>query len=73
MFVGGLRMIVRQFAVLVSSRGVILRFFVLSKIVMMGRLMMMVGSSVMMSGGRVVMLTGRMLGRLRHAEFLPNR
>jgi hypothetical protein len=56
----------------VGRVGVILRLFVLAKIMMMGGLMMMMGCGVMMSGGLMMMLTGRMLG-LCHGAIPPNR
>jgi hypothetical protein len=68
MFVGGLRVLVPVLAMFVSSLGVLFCLFVLAKIVMMGRLMMMVGGSVMMSGRLMMMLAGRMPC---HALFLP--
>jgi hypothetical protein len=55
----------------VGRVGVILRLFVLAKIMMMGGLMMMMGCGVMMSGGLMMMLTGRMLG-LCHGAIPPN-
>ena len=55
MFVGNL-------AMFKSRSGVFLRLFVLAKIVVMGRLMMMMcGGGVMVSGRLVMMLTRRML------------
>jgi hypothetical protein len=59
-------------AMFVGRVGVILRLFVLAKIMMMGGLMMMMGCGVMMSGGLMMMLTGRMLG-LCHRAIPPNR
>jgi hypothetical protein len=59
-------------AMLVGRVGVILRLFVLAKIMMMGGLMMMMGCGVMMSGGLMMMLAGRMLG-LCHGAIPPNR
>ncbi|MGA7198403.1 hypothetical protein, partial [Roseiarcus sp.] len=50
MFVGGCRVLVSLFAMFVSRFGVLLRLFVLAKIMMMGGLMMMMC-------GRVVMCT----------------
>jgi hypothetical protein len=59
-------------AMFVGRVGVILRLFVLAKIMMMGGLMMMMGCGVMMSGGLMMMLTGRMLG-LCHGAIPPDR
>jgi hypothetical protein len=72
MFVGSFRMFVSRFAMFVSSLGMLLRFFVLAKIVMMCGLMMMVGRGVMIRGGLMMMLAGWMLRRLCHVVFLPN-
>jgi hypothetical protein len=59
MFVGKLAML--------ESRGcMFLRLFVLSDIVMMGRLMVMMRGSVVVSGCPMVMLTRRMLHYLCH-------
>jgi hypothetical protein len=54
-------MFVSEVAMLESSSGVLLRLFVLAKIVVMARLMMMVCGSVMVTGRLVMMLTRRML------------
>jgi hypothetical protein len=61
MFVGGRAVLVSLLAVLVSHFGVFLRLFVLAKIVVMGRLMMMMCGGVMVAGRLVMMLTRRML------------
>jgi hypothetical protein len=55
---------------LVGRVGVLLRLFVLAKIVMVGGLVMMMGSSMMMRGGLMMMLSSRMPS---HGVFLPNR
>ena len=60
MFVSGLCKIVGHLAVLVSRGGVLLGVFMLTEIVMMGRLMVMMRGSVMVSGRLMVMLTSRM-------------
>jgi hypothetical protein len=57
-------MFVGKLTVLMSSSGVLLCLFMLSKIVMMGRLMVMMRGGVMLSGRLVVVLAGWML--LRH-------
>jgi hypothetical protein len=56
--------------VLMSGFGVLLRLFVLAKIVMMSRLMMVMGGGVVMSSGLMMMITGRMLRGLCHELFL---
>lgn len=61
------RVIVRRLAVLVSRRGVRLRFFMLAAIMVMGGLMMMMGGGLVLGGGLMMMLAGRMLG-LRHGD-----
>jgi hypothetical protein len=66
-------MSVPEFAMFVSSLGVLLRLCVLAQIVMMGSLMVMVGGSMVMGGGLMMMLTGRMLRRLCHLALLPNQ
>ena len=71
MFVGGRRVLVCLLAMFMSRFGVLFRLFVLAKIMMMGRLMMMVGGRVVMSGCLMMMLTGRMLWGLCHGVFLP--
>ena len=71
MLVGGLGMLLREFAMFVSRAGVLLPLFVFADIVMMGGLMMMVGSCVVMSRRLMMMLTGRMLRRFCHWPFLP--
>jgi len=50
----------------VSRFGVLLRLFVLAKVMMMGGLKMMMRGGVVMSGGLMMMLTGRMLWGLCH-------
>jgi hypothetical protein len=55
----------------VSSLGMLLRFILLVKLVMVRSLVVMVGSSVMKGGGLMMMLHGRMLRRLCHVAFLP--
>ena len=72
MFVGGRGMLVCLLAMFVSRVGVLLRLFVLTKIMMVGGLMMMRGS-VVMSGGLMMMLTCRMLRGLCHGVVPPNR
>jgi hypothetical protein len=57
----------------VSRFGVLLRLFVLAKIMMMGGLMMMMRGRVVTSGGLMMMLTGRMLRGLCHGAVPPNR
>jgi hypothetical protein len=54
-------MFVSELAMFESRGCVFLRLFVLAKIVVMGRLMMMVCGGVMVSGRLVMMLTRRML------------
>jgi hypothetical protein len=54
-------MFVSELAMFVSRGCVFLRLFVLAKIVVMGRLMMMMRGGVMVSGRQVMMLTRRML------------
>jgi hypothetical protein len=61
MTVGSRAMFVTELAMFVSRGCVLLRLFVLTKIVVMGRLMMMMCGSVMVSGRLVMMLTRRML------------
>ena len=51
----------RHFAVLLGRGCVRLRFFVLAKIVIMGRLMVMMRGGMVVSGSLEVMLTRRML------------
>ena len=72
MFVRRRCVLMSLLAMFVGRVGVILRLFVLAKIMMMGGLMMMMGCGVMMSGGLMMMLTGRMLG-LCHGAIPPNR
>jgi hypothetical protein len=71
MFVGGRRMLVCLLTMPVGRFGVLVRLFVLAKIMMMGGLMMMVGGRVVMSGCLMMMLAGRMLWGLWHRVFLP--
>jgi hypothetical protein len=61
MTVGSRAMFVSELAMFESRGCVFLRLFVLAKIVVMGRLMMMVYGGVMVSGRLVMMLTRRML------------
>jgi hypothetical protein len=61
MTVGSRGMFVGKLAMFESRSGVLLRLFVLAKIVVMGRLMMMMCGGVMVSGRLVMMLTRRML------------
>ncbi len=58
-------------AMLKGRFAVLLRLFVLPKIVKMGGLMMVMCGRVVMSGCLMMMLTGRMLRGLCHAVFLP--
>ena len=53
----------------VGRFGVLVRLFVLAKIMMMGGLMMMVGGRVVMSGCLMMMLAGRMLRGLCHRPY----
>jgi len=71
MFVGRRRVLVCLLAMFLSRFGVLFRLFVLTKIMMMGGLMMMVGGRMVMSGCLMMMLTGRMLRGLCHGVFLP--
>ena len=66
----GRGLLVRQLAMLMRRRRVLLRFLVLAEIMVMGGLMMMMGGGVVMSGGLMMMLARGML-RLWHALFLP--
>jgi hypothetical protein len=61
MTVGSRGMFVGKLAMVESRSCVLLRLFVLAKLVMMGRLVVMMGGSVVVSGGVVVMLARRML------------
>ena len=54
-------MFMGKLAMFKSRSGVLLRLFVLAKIVVMGRLMMMMCGGVMVSGRLVMMLARRML------------
>jgi winged helix-turn-helix protein len=71
MTVGGRGMFVGKLAMVESRGRVLLRLFVLTPLVMMGRLMVMMRSGVVVSGGGVVMLTRRML--LRHLRYSSPR
>jgi hypothetical protein len=71
MFASGRGVLVSLLAMFVSRFSVILRLFVLAKIMMKGSLMMMRGRMVM-SGSLMMMLTGRML-RFCHGAIPPNR
>jgi hypothetical protein len=62
MAVGGRRVPVAVFAVFESGSCVLLGLFMLTEIVMMGRLMMMMCRGVVMSGRLMVVLTRWMLG-----------
>jgi hypothetical protein len=73
MFVGSLGVLVALLAVLASRLGVLFSLVVLPKIVMMRGLMMMMGSGMVMSSGLMMMVARRMLRRLCHGVFLPNR
>ncbi len=66
-------MLVCLLAMFVSSVGVLLRLFVLTKIMMVGGLMMMMSGSVVMSGSLMMMLTCGMLRGLCHGVIPPNR
>jgi len=57
-------MFVGKLTLLTSSRGVLLCLFMLSMIVMMGRLMVVMRGGVVVSGRMVVVLTGWVF--LRH-------
>jgi hypothetical protein len=56
-----------------SLLGVLLRLFMLAKIMMMRGLMMMMGGSVVISCGLMMMLTCRMLWGLCHGGVPPDR
>jgi hypothetical protein len=71
MFASGRGVLVSLLAMFVSRFSVILRLFVLAKIMMKGSLMMMRGRMVM-SGSLMMMLTGRML-RFCHGAIPPDR
>jgi hypothetical protein len=72
-FVGGRAVLVSQLAMFVSSHGVRLGLFVLAEIVMKGGLMVVMGGGVVVGGGLMMMLARRMLRRLGHGVFPPNR
>ncbi len=61
MTVGSRAMFVSELAMFESRGCVFLRLFVLAKIVVMGRLMVMMRGGVVVSGRLVMMLTRRML------------
>ncbi len=69
MLVGGFGVFVPLLTMFMSRFRVLLRLFVLAKIVMMCGLMMM-SSGMVMGGGLMMMLARRMLS---HGIFLPNR
>ncbi len=69
MLVGGFGVFVPLLTMFMSRFRVLLRLFVLAKIVMMCGLMMM-SSGIVMGGGLMMMLARRMLS---HGIFLPNR
>ncbi|MGH6811145.1 MAG: hypothetical protein ACREDM_01975 [Methylocella sp.] len=69
MIVGSRSVFVGELTMFVSRSGVLLRFFVLAELVMMGRLMVMMRGSMVVSGCPMMMLTRRMLQYLCH---LPN-
>jgi hypothetical protein len=71
MFAGGCRVFVSLFAMFVSRFGVLLRLFVLAKIMMMGSLMMC--CRVVIRGRLMMMLSGWMLRGLCHGAVPPNR
>jgi hypothetical protein len=71
MFASGRGVLVSLLAMFVSRFSVLLRLFVLAKIMMKGSLMMMRGRMVM-SGSLMMMLTGRML-RFCHGAIPPDR
>ena len=73
MFAGGCRVFVSLFAMFVSRFGVLLRLFVLAKIMVVGCLMMMMCGRVVMRGRLMMVLTGRMLRGLCHGAVPPNR
>jgi hypothetical protein len=72
MFASGRGMLVSLLAMFVSRFSVILRLFLLAKIMMKGSLMMMMRRRMVMSGSLMMMLTGRML-RFCHGAIPPNR
>ncbi len=69
---GGRGVLVRLLAMFASRFGVLLRFVVLAKIMMMGGLVMMMGGNVVMSGRLTMMLARRMLWGLRHWNTPPD-
>ena len=72
MFASGCGMLVSLLAMFVSRFRVILRLFLLAKIMMKGSLMMMMRRRMVMSGSLMMMLTGGML-RFCHGAIPPNR
>jgi hypothetical protein len=60
MFMRGRRVFVAGFAMFVSRLRMLFGFFVLTHVMMMGRLMVMVSGSVVVSGRLMVMLARRM-------------
>ena len=72
MFASGCGMLVSLLAMFVSRFRVILRLFLLAKIMMKGSLMMMMRRSMVMSGSLMMMLTGGML-RFCHGAIPPYR
>ena len=69
MTVGSRGMFMGTLAMFESRGGVLLRLFVLTEFVMMGRLMVMMCGSVVVSGRLMVMLTCRMFRCLCHVRF----
>jgi hypothetical protein len=65
-------MLVSLLAMFVSRFSVILRLFLLAKIMMKGSLMMMMRRRMVMSGSLMMMLTGGML-RFCHGAIPPYR
>ena len=65
-------MLMSLLAMFVSRFSVILRLFLLAKIMMKGSLMMMMRRRMVMSGSLMMMLTGRMR-RFCHGAIPPNR
>ena len=71
MFASGCGMLVSLLAMFVSRFSVILRLFLLAKIMMKGSLMMMMRRRMVMSGSLMMMLAGRMLGLCHVASSQP--
>ena len=65
-------MLMSLLAMFVSRFRVILRLFLLAKIMMKGSLMMMMRRRMVMSGSLMMMLTGGMF-RFCHGAIPPNR